>query len=131
MNRKTKTGNNIFEINMKENKNMRKIKKVVISLLLVCMFANLTACGMNNNKDNTPATEKNTTNNGNAENNTNNNSATEGVNGNGTNAGTDTNGDGVVDDVIDGAEDAVNGVGNGVENAVDDATTPNAGNNAR
>ena len=37
---------------------MRKIKKVVISLLLVCMFANLTACGMNNNKDNTPATEK-------------------------------------------------------------------------
>ena len=109
---------------------MKKLRKLVLTMMVVCLFGSMAACGNRNGN------EENTTENGAGSNNTTNKNDKDNRD-NTTNNG--DNGDGVVNDVtdgvVDGAEDIVDGVddavddaGTGIKDAVDDATTGTNGN---
>lgn len=118
---------------------MKKLRKLVLTMMVVCLFGSMAACGNRNGN------EENTTENGAGSNNTTNKNDTDNKNNtndknnrdNTTNNG--DNGDGVVNDVtdgvvdgsediVDGVDDAVDDAGTGIKDAVDDATTGTNGN---
>ena len=125
---------------------MKKLRKLVLTMMVVCLFGSMAACGNRNGN------EENTTENGiiwhgltvptvgnmrrsvtDNKNNTNDKNNRDNTTNNGDNGDGVVNDvtDGVVDgaeDIVDGVDDAVDDAGTGIKDAVDDATTGTNGN---
>lgn len=98
---------------------MKKLKKIILTMLCLGVIFGTTACGTGNNNTGDDAANQTPT-----EQNNTNNDVTEGTDKNKSQGG-------VVDDIGNAVGDGINDIGDGVKDMTDDMTDNNNNNNNR